>query len=169
MPLPSTMIPIATNTLTANAASLSFTNIPQTYTDLVLIYYFGDTSAAVAAYIEYNGDAYTNNKYLGNRLYGNGSSASAAYRSNDPFYLTDGTPTSTTLGVNQGIVNIMNYSNTTTFKTSLVRDNNANAGTEAVVSLWQRTDAINRVDIKNTSTGNFLSGSTFTIYGIKAA
>jgi hypothetical protein len=169
MPLPSTLTPIATNTLTANAASVSFTNIPQTYTDLVLVYYFGDTSAAVAAYVEYNGDAYTNLKYSGTRLYGNGTSATSSRRSNDPFYLTDGTPTSTTLGVNQGIVNIMNYSNATTFKTSLVRDNNANAGTEAVISLWQRTDAINRVDIKNTSTGNFLSGSSFTIYGVKAA
>jgi hypothetical protein len=51
----------------------------------------------------------------------------------------------------------------------LVRDNNANSGTEAIVSLWQRTDAINTITIKNTSTGNFLSGSTFTIYGVKAA
>jgi hypothetical protein len=66
----------------------------------------------------------------------------------------------------------MNYSNATTYKTWLSRNNRASAsnapGTEALVGLWRSTSAITELVIGLTG-GNFDTGSTFTLYGIKAA
>jgi hypothetical protein len=74
------------------------------------------------------------------------------------------------------IYQIMNYSNTTTYKTSLTRQNTVDAadynGTLTAVGLWRSTSAITSVAIQLTRGGsayNFTSGSIFTLYGIKAA
>jgi hypothetical protein len=66
------------------------------------------------------------------------------------------------------IVNFMNYSNTTTFKTIINRGNEASATTIAFVNLWRSTSAINSINIEQPGGGNFAAGSTFTLYGIKA-
>ncbi len=69
------------------------------------------------------------------------------------------------------IMHIMNYSNTNTYKTALGRVNTpTNAtiypGTTAGVGLWRNTAAITSLTCSNGE--NFTSGSTFTLYGIKA-
>ena len=63
----------------------------------------------------------------------------------------------------------MNYSNTTTYKTVLTRANIASADVEAVVGLWRSTSAVNQLDVKQGGAVTFSVGSTFTLYGIKAA
>jgi hypothetical protein len=63
----------------------------------------------------------------------------------------------------------MNYSNTTTYKTVLLRSNNASAITVATVGLWRSTSAINTIKIYADGAAVFSVGSTFTLYGIKAA
>ncbi len=60
-----------------------------------------------------------------------------------------------------------NYSNTTTYKTVLSRCSNPTGGTLAVAGLWRSTAAITSITLTPTA-GNWLSGSTFTLYGIKA-
>jgi hypothetical protein len=82
-----------------------------------------------------------------------------------------------TTAISNTIVHIMNYSNTTTFKTYLARNNNAATsgtyvGTEAIVGLAQLTAAITSITIGTASGStdyNFATGSTFSLYGIKAA
>jgi hypothetical protein len=61
----------------------------------------------------------------------------------------------------------MNYSNTTTYKTSLVRTNNDRVA--AVVNLWRSTAAITTIKLEEVVTGDIATGSTFTLYGIKNA
>jgi hypothetical protein len=85
--------------------------------------------------------------------------------------LDDNSFTGTTLAASNLIVSIMNYANTTTFKTVLSRSNNAGAGggTSALVGLWRKTpEAINQVVI-NAIGGNWITGSTFNLYGIQSA
>jgi len=162
--------PIATTSTTSNATTVTFSSIPGTYTDLVLICAYGTSNAAQnAPYIEYNSDAYTNNNYSSTRLLGNGTTASSSRRNNDPFYITDGIVVSGNLNETLSVIQIMNYSNTTTYKTTLLRNNQAGSGTEALVALWDKTEAISTITLKNLSTYYFLNGSTFTLYGIKAA
>jgi hypothetical protein len=70
----------------------------------------------------------------------------------------------------QSNINIMNYSNSTTNKTTLSRAGSQGAafpGTDIIVGLWRNTAAITNVDIVCTS-NTFLAGSTFNLYGIQA-
>jgi hypothetical protein len=65
----------------------------------------------------------------------------------------------------------MNYSNTSTYKTSISRSGNpASEGTDVIVGLWRNTAAISTIDIVTLSGGTqFVAGSIFTLYGIAAA
>jgi len=159
-----TYVAIATNTLGSTAASVTFSSIPGTYTDLVLIV---NSSASVASYIslQYNGDTATN--YSVTLMRGNGSAASSTrYASTSEIYVS--VASINTTEINNTIVQFQNYSNTTTYKTNLSRANNASLSTDASVGLWRNTAAINSIKILNTG-ANFAIGSTFSLYGILAA
>jgi hypothetical protein len=65
------------------------------------------------------------------------------------------------------IIDIMDYSNTTTNKTNLTRSNNVGNGLAAVVGMWRNTNAITSIRFFPDS-GNFSTGSTFRLYGIQA-
>ena len=66
------------------------------------------------------------------------------------------------------IINYMNYSNTTTYKTVLGRGND---GTYVIqhVGLWRSTSEINTIKVFNLSSVNFAAGTVLTLYGIVAA
>jgi hypothetical protein len=67
------------------------------------------------------------------------------------------------------IHNIQNYSNTTTFKTTVRRGGSTGSGMpQAEVGLWRNTSAISTI-LLTAGSGNFGVGTTFTLYGIKAA
>jgi hypothetical protein len=155
---------IATTTLGSAAASVTFSSISGSYTDLVAICNFGGSSAAEDFVFNVNGD--TGSNYSGTNLRGNGTSASSSRYSNNGRFVADLVGVSTSL---QAIdtIQFMNYSNTTTYKTVLMRANDASKSTEATVGLWRNTAAITSIVFAMTG-GNLLSGSTFTLYGIKA-
>lgn len=154
--MPKTYEPIATQS-PSGAASVSFTSIPSTYTDLYVV--FTGTTGGGNTKLEYNGDTASN--YSCTVLYGNGSSATSARYSFAWIYVI---PDTTQIMFR---VNIQNYSNTTTFKSSVSRADIASASTTGAVQLWRSTAAINRVDLIASGAGTFTG--TFTLYGIKAA
>ena len=169
----STYIPIATTTLGSAQASYTFSSIPTTYTDLVLIGNgYGTISNGQAPTLIFNSD--TSALYSRTVLSGNGTAASSTRDSGGNSIIVGnavGWETDSTKPA-MFIAHIMNYSNTTTFKTILARDGAANTtypGTEANVGLYRSTNAINSIQIKAGGTANFATGSTFTLYGIKAA
>lgn len=165
---------IATTTLGSNATTVTFSSISSAYTDLVFIIRCNWTTTGNAPVIlTFNNDSTSNYSYV--RLFGNGSTATSdEITSNTPNGMdigympgTDGTAPGTI------IFNIMNYSNTTTYKTSLDRwESNASVSGKQYVAaeagLWRSTAAINRIDLVFPSSA-FATGSTFTLYGIKAA
>lgn len=159
----STYTKLATTTLGSATNSVEFTSISGSYTDLVFIGSFSNTSNT-DIYFRVNG---TTTGYSVTSLYGNGSSAGSLRISNTNTWVFD--PAASGVGTGQAnlIVNIMNYSNTTTYKTSLARTNAANYITGTTVGLWQNTAAISSVRCYGDQ--NFAAGSTFTLYGIKAA
>jgi len=157
--------PIATQTLGSAAASVTFSSIPSTYTDLVIVCNFGGSTASQDFTFRFNND--TGSNYSDTRMYGNGTSAISNRNTSATRIQVDSAGVSTALQA-VDIIQIMNYSNATTYKTCLVRANDAAKSSEAIVGLWRSTAAINRIDLAMSS-GNLLSGSTFTIYGIKAA
>lgn len=164
--MPSTYTPIATQTLGSSAASVTFSSIPSTYTDLVLILNLKSVSGSTAyPRIVYNSD--TGSNYSVTYITGDGSTATSGRTSNSPGYITGYTVESSTEFNFNGIYHIQNYSNTTTNKTLIGRCNNATGHTEAIVTLWRNTAAISNIDVTN-SNANFAIGCTFTLYGIKS-
>jgi hypothetical protein len=160
-----TYTPIQTQTLGSAAASITFSSIPSTYTDLVLVCNGGVTSGAWNYIVQVNS---SNTGYSRTSISGSGSAASSVRStSQTSMILNDYGYLDTTFGTNV-IAHFMNYSNATTYKTVLSRSNNAANGTSATVNLWQNTAAITSMVVASSSS-TFLAGSTFTLYGISSA
>lgn len=160
--MPNTYEAIATNTLGSAAASVTFSSIPSTYTDLVLVVN-GTAGSLVGTFVQFNSD--TGSNYSTTYLYGDGSSALSTRASNQNAIQT-GNITSGNQCI--GIVQVMNYSNTTTNKTVLSRYGNVSNSTGAQVGLWRSTSAINTILVL-TNSSTFSTGTTFSLYGIAAA
>lgn len=156
--------PIATTTLTTSAASYTFTSIPQTYTDLILVANYKDTRAVdgTDGFLTVgNGSIDTGTNYSYTTLRGSGTAASSTRgtSTNYIYLLGSGSIFTTT------IVQFINYTNTTTYKTMLARPNSY--GVSAVTGLWRSTAAINQIRFSGET--GIAAGSTLTLYGIKAA
>ena len=161
-----TYFPIATTTTTGSAASYTFSSISGTYTDLVIIVN-GAAATAVDLSIRVNGD--TGSNYSATRLtLDNVTAVSGRTTSATSLRLSDGGGFTTTLGQTNQILNIMNYANTTTYKTVIFRSNRAAGGLDATVGLWSSTSAITSIELF-PGTSTFVNGTTLTLYGIKAA
>jgi hypothetical protein len=166
----STYSPIATTTLGSAAASYTFSSIPSTYTDLILIGQFYETAGNNNANIQVgNGSIDTATNYSMTNLRGTGTTAYSARSTSSTLIYWDYTGAGASTGT--GIIHFQNYSNTTTYKTCLLRYDNGGAsfgGSNAAVGLWRSTSAINTIKI-NADATTFPAGSTFTLYGIAAA
>lgn len=157
----STYTPIATTTLGSAAASYTFSSIPSTYTDLVLVIN-GTVGVGAAAILQFNADSGSNYSYTG--INGSGTAATS-FRSSGATIagLGEIRTYNTTI-----IVNIQNYSNTTTYKTLISRANTASDYVQAIVNLWRNTAAVNSITL-SLSGSTYSIGTTFTLYGIAAA
>lgn len=160
--MPATYEPLATTTLSATQNQIDFNSISGTYTDLVIVGTGGVTSNN-DIWLRINGDTGTN--YSRTRLTGDGSTAASTRNSAfDTILISAGTVGSTM----NFLINVMNYANATTFKTTLSRFNSATYVVTSV-GLWRNTAAITSLTLKAGSSDTFTIGSTFTLYGIKAA
>ena len=157
---------ISTQTLASAVTTVTFSSIPQTYTDLVLVLLVGVSTAGNAMKLELNGDTAAN--YSTIYLAGNGTSAiSSRTTSNTTMRLFHETGSNTAI-TNMATVNFLNYSNSTTYKTMLSRCSNT-GGTEEEVNLWRSGAGITSINCYWGSGYTFPVGSTFTLYGIKAS
>lgn len=161
--MPSTYDKIATYTGTGSAGDISFTSIPGTYTDLVLVANIF-TSANANQTFRVNSDS--GNNYSNTWLTGNGSTAASSRNSNNNSLTTQINIFAGSSEPALHTMHFMNYANTTTYKTVLTRSNRASQATEAIVGLWRNTAAITSITI---SGGTFTTNAVFTLYGIKAA
>lgn len=156
--------PIATYTASGSITDYTFSSIPQTYTDLILVL-DGTMSAPDDYGVRFNGD--TGSNYSATILYANGTSTVSARTTNATSIYIDYLG----LGTDQGttIAHFMNYSNTTTYKNTLSRFGQSTRGTDMITGLWRSTAAITSIQVLRLGTRTFQTGTTFTLYGIKAA
>lgn len=171
--MPNTYEPIATTTTASEQGTITFSSIPQTYTDLVLVAKASvNYTSAVSMMLNFNTDATANYSYT--RLYGSGTANGSDTGSNQSAGYIGIIGYSAIASAGNFIINIMNYSNTTTHKPIVSRSSDASTGgyVSQYSTIWKSTSAINRIDITFGSVGNLrnaLAGSQFTLYGIKAA
>jgi hypothetical protein len=160
---------IASTTGSGNPSSITFSSIPQTYTDLVLVTQVRSTGSSFSqTRIRYNGDSGSN--YSGTVVLGNGTAASSYRETNATEMLVayDALSSSTAGYFSPTILNIMDYANTTTYKTLLARSSNAVGNAMADVFMWRNTAAVTSISVI-TATHTFDTGCIFKLYGIEAA
>lgn len=167
--------PIATTTLSSLTTTVTFSSIPGTYTDLkyVVSYQLGSQATGTDSFIRINGDTGAN--YSVTQVFGNGTAASSARGASQNYYMV---PIDNYTSFNSYNLDFMNYSNTTTYKPIVGRLGAGQAdGSGAVAVSWRSTAAITSISFTaadnaggpSGSPDQFAVGSTFTLYGIKAA
>lgn len=159
--MPATYEPIATTTLGSASATVDFTSIPSTYTDLVLVF-SGSTSSGNLGKLRFNSD--TGSNYSCTILWATGSYKTSS-RYTEPYLWV--IPASANVMQN-AIISINNYANANTYKTYLARANMPIESVGTTIGLWRNTNAITGIQFA-LSSGNYTSGSTFTLYGVKSA
>jgi len=159
-----TYTPLATVTLGSSASSVTFSNIPATYRDLVLVSNSRLSSGAGQLFYRFNSDVGSNYSFVW--MSGNGSSTNSAsittsliFTSNNINDSTDNWSTYT--------LNLLDYSATDKHKTALLKSDNSAISAIRNASRWANTSAINNITV-NTSGGTFVSGSNFSLYGVIA-
>ena len=159
---------IATTTLSSTSATITFSSIAASWTDLKLVFVGTANTAALANRITFNGDTASN--YSWTVLSGNGTAASSTrYTAQLRLETAENSSLSTTIP-KMFMMDIFSYAGST-FKTALTSnayDANGSGASEAFVGLWRSTSAITSITL-TTSTNLYAVGTTATLYGIKAA
>jgi hypothetical protein len=162
---------ISSNVLGSSAASVTFSSIPSTYTDLVLRYSGRmDAGANKILKIQVAG-ADTSLSYT--RIVGDPSIPSAASGFGTGISwagYTDGS-TMTASSFSSGEIYISNYASTSAYKAfsayGAAEQNATDARMMAVAGLYSSNSAISSITLLDISTANWVSGSSFYLYGIK--
>jgi len=166
------MVPIASVVADGSFQSAIFTNIPQVYENLMLVCSLRSTSGTAQDSFQVQVNNATD---IYSYTWLRGDSSSATSTRNTGFY---GVPIGNcpsgggTAGVfASSTINVMNYKNTSTFKSILCRsasDLNGSGDTVLSASTLRTTSAITILHVF-TSSANMASGSTVNLYGIRTA
>jgi hypothetical protein len=161
-----TLIPIQTVTVGAGGAStITFTNIPQNYTDLCIKYSVRFSNASIYAntVLRFNNSTST---YSMRRLYGDGSTVST-YSNTDIFDVAPGADATASV-FNNAEFYITNYSSSN-FKSvsgdAAMETNATTAQLLLTAGLWSTTSPITTISLGNTGY-NLAQHSTATLYGV---
>lgn len=154
-------------TLGSSQATVSFSSIPSTYTDLLAV-------ASVRSSANQSGDSFriyfngSATNLSSKQLRGNGSGTASYSTTNGQIgYSTGATDTSNTFASAQ--IYVPNYasSNYKSFSSEVVQETNDTLAYATMdAGLWSSTSAINQITF-DLGDGDFVSGSSFYLYGIK--
>ena len=173
---------ISSNVLTGSAASVTFSAIPSTYTDLVLRFTArSNASGATDSIGDIRINGATTTLYSNTTIYGDGVSAVSNRTSTQTyaqcFTVSGAGATTNTFGTVE--LYLPNYTSTSQNKVvstySAAESNTTTANTwywnGATAALYRESaNAITEIDIALRSSGSsFVSGSSFYLYGIKNA
>jgi hypothetical protein len=158
-------IPLATVTLSSNSSSVTFSNIPGIFKDLVLIGNWSNSSTASAGRLQVNGDTGAN--YNGVWMTGTGSAANSGSESSQ----TSARIAGASVGPDNAYTNVvtlhfMDYAATDKHKTILSRFGSASRETQTTASRWASTNAITSIRFFDILGQTFQTGATFSLYGV---
>jgi hypothetical protein len=163
-----TYIQIATYTAPSSVATIDFSSIPSTYTDLKLVLSARSSASAINdyAYIQFNNAGYNSTvRYIQGAGSGTPSSNNEA---TGYIGIVDGnTATSSTFSSSEIYIPNYTVSQNKSFSVDSTMENNATTSfMHLMAGLWSSTAAINQITIKLDASNNFLANSTATLYGI---
>lgn len=161
-------------------ANVEFTSIPATFTHLQVRCTAQTNRATYAideATINFNTD--TGSNYAQHYFYGDGASVAAAAASSESKLVTGSGNFGTSTGGNFGvaIIDILDYKNTSKYKTTRILAGTDCNGTVSafggrvnlVSGLWRSTTAISSIKLIPLNGTAFTEYSSFALYGIKVA
>lgn len=154
--------PIATQTVSASNVTITFTSIPSTYTDLVLVTGSSNTLGGVYN-LRFNNDSGSNYSYT--VFSGNGSATACTNYVSQTSTNLFNIPGSGSIQMTT-ITHLMNYANTSVYKSLFTRANDTSGLVNETAGFWLNTSAINRIDLSTSGASNFINGSVITLYGI---
>jgi hypothetical protein len=164
-----TYVNIASQTLGSNSATVTFSSIPATYTDLLFKASVRSSGSAFDDFrLAVNGNT-TNGSFT--YLQGNGSAATSGTGGPQYIRANNVVPSSTQTANTFANIELYfpNYAGSTNKPVSIFaagETNSATAYISSVAGLWSQTTAISSL-VFNLASGNFVTGSTFYLYGIK--
>lgn len=166
---------ISTTILGSTSSTISFTSVPQTYKHLEL-----RITAAVNANIQssttirfrFNADTGLSSKYAYHHLYGNGSSVPSDSTTSQSGAVLNGFGDTSVANIwGAGVISILDYTNTSKYKTlrGLIGTVNTTYYKRIGLAsgLWQDTAAITDVTLTEPNGYGWIAGSRFSLYGIK--
>ena len=146
--------------LSSTSTNITFTSIPQSYADLVLVCESSASTGSVYHYIRFNNDTGSNYK----RVYMQARSGAQDGGVFTQTYIEGNNGAAGTSDRNYTICDIMDYSRTDKQKTVLISNSDDQAAriVEAAAT-WANNSAITEIDIFQ---GTYAVGSRFSLYGI---
>lgn len=161
---------ISTTTVgVGGASSITFSSIPATYTDLVLVYSLrsGYASEIAGLAIGFNSDSTTGN-YTWRTLYGYGTGAGSTTSSfNKIGNMVGANATANTFS--NGAITIPNYANSSTkiATNDDVTENNGTVAYQDLIALqWNNTAIVNSITLLGYNSDTIQQYSTASLYGI---
>jgi hypothetical protein len=159
----STYVSLATQTLSSTATSVTFSSIPATYRDLILIM-TPKTAARSFIEVRFNGDTGSNYTTVG--AYVSGGSP-ASFSGTYTRLLTDGSSPAGNDSKTIHITQILDYSATDKHKTAISRAQGVDPSVDMNASRWANTAAVHTISI-GSGAETFVAGASFSLYGIAA-
>ncbi len=172
--MPSTYTLISSNVLSSSAASVTFSAIPSTYTDLVLR---GSARTSITGQtfdnltLKFNGSGGTAYSYI--RLRGSGSAASSSIGSGVAeinFFAAADAADATANTFSNFEIYVPSYAVAQFHPVGsfqVQEDNATAANITTTAGLWSSASAITSMTFASVNAANFVSGSSFYLYGIK--
>jgi hypothetical protein len=166
-----TYIALQNTTLGSSAASVTFSSIPATYRDLVIVVNGRTTTTATNGQwivAEFNSDTGANYSVVTMEA-GGGATTIRSLSLTNGYVGKMNTSSSSNTDFSTSLIHIMDYSATDKHKTVLGRSSGKDGALDFAVSAlatrWASTNAVNQVKL-SLDTNSFASGSTFALYGI---
>jgi hypothetical protein len=170
--MPNTYSLISSNVLTTTATSVTFSAIPSAYTDLLLMVSARTDESATNTTMKVTLNNDTAGNYSSTSLRTNNGTSVASGRDTAVPYLNQylinaGTSTANTFGSLELYLPSYTATQKKPVGVFFVRENNTTAAdVYANANLWQGTAAVTSIEL-NANSNNFVSGSSFYLYGIK--
>ena len=158
--------PLGTTTFSSSASSYTFSSIPGTYTDLVLVIYGQVSVLNNSNFIQFNGDTagnYSITEFTGRSTGTSTTRANTITAIYGEYY--GAFPASPDWAVS--VHHINNYASTAMYKTTVTHAASPTA-TDLIIGLWKSTAAITSIKVSQPNY-SYNSGTMMTLYGIKAA
>jgi hypothetical protein len=158
---------IEAKTIGTAVGSVTFSSIPQTYTDIQVLFCVRTAYADTQEDFKMTVNS-TNTTYR--RLYGLGSGSPGSLSGSDSLigFVNANSATADTFG--NASAYIPNYASTTTYKSisadSVTENNSTAAGIEFVAAVYSSNTAVTSLTFSSANAANINVGSTFYLYGI---